>query len=180
MQEGQPNFHSCIQISVTSMVFDSNSEQFGNEITIDCPFVMKNMFFLYTKCLCCNLCSYLAKLCQVYACIFQMAKSIRSKWKRKMRSVRREKFGKRELERLKDMIQKAEVTNVEMKEIGNGMLLEMVLFQIVTLKVLIFSYMLAKGQKSLCIGAVYPSSLCKQLLVKAKYKQGPLLNRPTP
>lgn len=33
-----------------------------------------------------------------------MAKSIRSKWKRKMRAVKRERYGKKELERLKSIL----------------------------------------------------------------------------
>lgn len=37
-----------------------------------------------------------------------------------MRAVKREKFGKKELERLKDMLQKAEVQDVDMKEVCTG------------------------------------------------------------
>ena len=50
-----------------------------------------------------------------------MAKSIRSKWRRKMRSERREKFGKKELEKLKSIVQKSEKSDdVEMKNLYTG------------------------------------------------------------
>lgn len=44
-----------------------------------------------------------------------MAKSLRSKWKRKMRAAKREKYGKKELEKLK-MVLGLNTTDVEMKE----------------------------------------------------------------
>lgn len=50
-----------------------------------------------------------------------MAKSIRSKHRRKMRAVKREKFGKKELERLKGVVKKAkEKDDVEVMEILTG------------------------------------------------------------
>ncbi|XP_045176498.1 protein LLP-like [Mercenaria mercenaria] len=46
-----------------------------------------------------------------------MAKSIRSKRRRKMRAVKREQFGKKELERLKGVVERAKAAeDVEMKE----------------------------------------------------------------
>lgn len=36
-----------------------------------------------------------------------MAKSLRSKWKRKMRAVKRERYGEKELKRLNEMLEKA-------------------------------------------------------------------------
>ncbi|XP_060557120.1 protein LLP-like [Ruditapes philippinarum] len=46
-----------------------------------------------------------------------MAKSIRSKRRRKMRNIKREAFGKKELEMLKDVVEKAKAEkDVEMKE----------------------------------------------------------------
>lgn len=44
-----------------------------------------------------------------------MAKSLRSKWKRKMRAAKRERYGKKELEKLK-MVLGLNTTDVEMKE----------------------------------------------------------------
>lgn len=44
-----------------------------------------------------------------------MAKSLRSKWKRKMRAAKREKYGKKELEKLKTVLG-LNTTDVEMKE----------------------------------------------------------------
>ena len=50
-----------------------------------------------------------------------MAKSIRSKHRRKMRNIKREKFGKKELEILKKTVVKAVVANdVEMKDTCTG------------------------------------------------------------
>ncbi|KAL3851808.1 hypothetical protein ACJMK2_015514 [Sinanodonta woodiana] len=46
-----------------------------------------------------------------------MAKSLRSKWKRKMRNVRREKFAKKELEQLKKTVAAGDSGIAEMKEI---------------------------------------------------------------
>lgn len=46
-----------------------------------------------------------------------MAKSLRSKRKRKLRAVKREKYSKRELERLKNMIATAKTKEEEMSEI---------------------------------------------------------------
>ncbi|KAK3590820.1 hypothetical protein CHS0354_012413 [Potamilus streckersoni] len=46
-----------------------------------------------------------------------MAKSLRSKWKRKMRNVRREKFAKKELEQLKKTVAAGDSGMTEMKEI---------------------------------------------------------------
>ncbi|KAL5014643.1 hypothetical protein ScPMuIL_008913 [Solemya velum] len=48
-----------------------------------------------------------------------MAKSIRSKWRRKMRNVKREKYGKKNLDQLKKILVKDDVTNMdsEMKEL---------------------------------------------------------------
>lgn len=45
-----------------------------------------------------------------------MAKSIRSKWKRKMRSVKREKYGKKELEMLKQVRAAAEASKQQNME----------------------------------------------------------------
>ncbi|KAL4224980.1 hypothetical protein ACF0H5_015675 [Mactra antiquata] len=48
----------------------------------------------------------------------KMAKSIRSKHRRKMRAIKRENFGKKELERLKGVLEKAKANeDVDMKEI---------------------------------------------------------------
>uniref|UniRef100_A0A1B6MBF2 Protein LLP homolog n=1 Tax=Graphocephala atropunctata TaxID=36148 RepID=A0A1B6MBF2_9HEMI len=44
-----------------------------------------------------------------------MAKSLKSKWKRKMRAIKRERYGKKELDRLKNMLG-INTTDVEMKE----------------------------------------------------------------
>uniref|UniRef100_A0A1B6GVB8 Protein LLP homolog n=1 Tax=Cuerna arida TaxID=1464854 RepID=A0A1B6GVB8_9HEMI len=44
-----------------------------------------------------------------------MAKSLKSKWKRKMRAIKRERYGKKELDRLKKMLG-LNTTDVEMKE----------------------------------------------------------------
>ncbi|XP_054276260.1 protein LLP homolog [Macrosteles quadrilineatus] len=44
-----------------------------------------------------------------------MAKSLRSKWKRKMRSAKRERYGEKELQRLKTMLG-INPTDVEMKD----------------------------------------------------------------
>lgn len=48
-----------------------------------------------------------------------MAKSIRSKWKRKMRSVKREKYGKKELEMLKQVRAVAEANKQQNMETSN-------------------------------------------------------------
>lgn len=48
-----------------------------------------------------------------------MAKSLRSKWRRKCRAVKRERYGKKELERLKKTLgidDKGEVKDVQMEE----------------------------------------------------------------
>ena len=52
--------------------------------------------------------------------LFQMAKSIRSKRKRKMRNIKREKYGKKELERLKGILETAQKQDVEMKDLYTG------------------------------------------------------------
>jgi len=44
-----------------------------------------------------------------------MAKSLRSKWKRKMKAVKRERYGEKELKRLNDMLAKAEALETEIK-----------------------------------------------------------------
>jgi len=44
-----------------------------------------------------------------------MAKSLRSKWKRKMKAVKRERYGEKELKRLNDMLAKAEALEKEIK-----------------------------------------------------------------
>lgn len=44
-----------------------------------------------------------------------MAKSLRSKWKRKMRAAKRERYGEKELKRLKTMLG-INTTDVEMNE----------------------------------------------------------------
>lgn len=44
-----------------------------------------------------------------------MAKSIRSKWKRKMRAIKRERYGKKELEKLKTMLG-LNTTDIDMKD----------------------------------------------------------------
>ena len=49
-----------------------------------------------------------------------MAKSIRSKRKRKMRNIKREKYGKKELERLKGILETAQKQDVEMKDLYTG------------------------------------------------------------
>ena len=49
-----------------------------------------------------------------------MAKSIRSKRKRKMRNIKREKYGKREVERLKGIIEAAKNKDEEMTELYTG------------------------------------------------------------
>ena len=49
-----------------------------------------------------------------------MAKSIRSKRKRKMRNIKREKYGKREVERLKGIIEAAKNQDQEMTELYTG------------------------------------------------------------
>ena len=49
-----------------------------------------------------------------------MAKSIRSKRKRKMRNIKREKYGKREVERLKGIIEAAKNQDEEMTELYTG------------------------------------------------------------
>lgn len=49
-----------------------------------------------------------------------MAKSIRSKWKRKCRAIKRERYGAKELERLKKTLGINENTqDVEMSDISN-------------------------------------------------------------
>lgn len=53
-----------------------------------------------------------------------MAKSIRSKWKRKCRAIKRERYGKKELERLKktlgiDDVKKTDVDMVEISAVAN-------------------------------------------------------------
>lgn len=45
-----------------------------------------------------------------------MAKSIRSKWRRKMRAIKRIRYGVKELDRLKNMLVKA--GEIEVKEDG--------------------------------------------------------------
>ena len=57
----------------------------------------------------------------------QMAKSLRSKRRRKMRSIKREKYGKKELERLKGILDKAKDQDVEMKDLYTGKLDNLVL-----------------------------------------------------
>lgn len=46
-----------------------------------------------------------------------MAKSLRSKWKRKMKAVKRERYGAKELIRLKNMLEKAESKDVDMSDV---------------------------------------------------------------
>ncbi|KFM59063.1 Protein LLP-like protein, partial [Stegodyphus mimosarum] len=48
-----------------------------------------------------------------------MAKSLRSKWKRKMRAIKRERYRVKELKQLKSIIEAAENKDVDMKEICN-------------------------------------------------------------
>jgi len=48
-----------------------------------------------------------------------MAKSLRSKWKRKMRAIKRERYAKKELARLKKVLGIEENGDVEMKNIEN-------------------------------------------------------------
>jgi len=48
-----------------------------------------------------------------------MAKSLRSKWKRKMRAIKRERYAKKELTRLKKVLGIEENGDVEMKNIEN-------------------------------------------------------------
>ena len=48
-----------------------------------------------------------------------MAKSLRSKWKRKMRAIKRERYAKKELVRLKKVLGIEENGDVEMKNIEN-------------------------------------------------------------
>ncbi|XP_071444212.1 protein LLP homolog [Hetaerina americana] len=47
-----------------------------------------------------------------------MAKSIRSKWKKKMRAVKRVRYGKKELEKLKLIVGAGAKTDVEMENIS--------------------------------------------------------------
>ncbi|KAK3102411.1 hypothetical protein FSP39_011200 [Pinctada imbricata] len=46
-----------------------------------------------------------------------MAKSIKSKWRRKMRNIKREKYAKKDLEKLKQMVDAAKEGDEEMKEL---------------------------------------------------------------
>ncbi|KAG8236319.1 hypothetical protein J437_LFUL015946 [Ladona fulva] len=48
-----------------------------------------------------------------------MAKSIRSKWKKKMRAVKRVRYGKKELEKLKLIVGEGNNTDTEMKSISD-------------------------------------------------------------
>jgi hypothetical protein len=48
-----------------------------------------------------------------------MAKSLRSKWKRKMRAIKSERYAKKELVRLKKVLGIEENGDVEMKNIEN-------------------------------------------------------------
>ena len=48
-----------------------------------------------------------------------MAKSLRSKWKRKMRAIKRERYAKKELTRLKKVLGIEENGDIEMKNIEN-------------------------------------------------------------
>jgi len=48
-----------------------------------------------------------------------MAKSLRSKWKRKMRAIKRERYAKKELARLKNVLGIEENGDAEMKNIEN-------------------------------------------------------------
>ncbi|KDR20656.1 protein LLP homolog [Zootermopsis nevadensis] len=48
-----------------------------------------------------------------------MAKSLRSKWKRKMRAIKRERYGKKELALLKKVLGIDENGDTEMKDIDN-------------------------------------------------------------
>jgi len=49
-----------------------------------------------------------------------MAKSLRSKWKRKMKAVKRERYGEKELKRLNDMLAKAGELETEIKTEDEG------------------------------------------------------------
>jgi hypothetical protein len=49
-----------------------------------------------------------------------MAKSLRSKRKRKMRAIKRERYGKKELEMLKETVEGINTKDEEMKEIYKG------------------------------------------------------------
>ncbi|XP_023711996.1 protein LLP homolog isoform X2 [Cryptotermes secundus] len=48
-----------------------------------------------------------------------MAKSLRSKWKRKMRAIKRERYGEKELARLKKVLGIEDGEDIEMKNIEN-------------------------------------------------------------
>ena len=56
-----------------------------------------------------------------------MAKSLKSKWKRKMRNIKREKYGKKELEQLKKIAEAAKEGDQEMKELYTGILISSLL-----------------------------------------------------
>lgn len=51
--------------------------------------------------------------------VSSMAKSLRSKWKRKMRAIKRERYAKKELTRLKKVLGIEENGDIEMKNIEN-------------------------------------------------------------
>lgn len=49
-----------------------------------------------------------------------MAKSLRSKWKRKMRAVKRERYAVKELKQLKSVLNNVENKDVDMSDICTG------------------------------------------------------------
>lgn len=57
-----------------------------------------------------------------------MAKSLRSKWRRKMRAVKRERYAVKELKQLKSILENVENKDVDMSDICTGKLTFLLLF----------------------------------------------------
>lgn len=75
-------------------------------------------------------------ICFAWLVVDGMAKSIRSKWKRKMRAVKRERYGQKELEKLKTIVSKdplhpsriiRDVNMADLAAIATGLLTSLVI-----------------------------------------------------